>query len=177
MELINNALFFLAGGILAVGAMFFLIQGDPFGRAAKRRRIYRFFDGKRWRSIDPMVPFRTLAQHERFDWEKTPQELAAAQQIGDKTLFFQSASNTVDAIRQGFGLKPFDQGGLTEFECVDLLLRFQEWLNVLKKNTSTPQISMEPTGVQSDSITPNGLDSSSISTEPKDAEVSSSATP
>jgi hypothetical protein len=138
----------VALGVLFVG---WLIQAGAFRR---RRKIFKFYDGKKKRAIDPMIPFRSLGQNEKFDWEKTPLEMKASQQIGDIKLFFLSTGLTVDAVREAFQVEPFDQGGLTDFECVDLLLDFSIWINALKKNIKPSQTFTAPMASGTNGSTP-----------------------
>ena len=56
----------VALGVLFVG---WLIQAGAFRR---RRKIFKFYDGKKKRAIDPMIPFRSLGQNEKFEalWDR-----------------------------------------------------------------------------------------------------------
>jgi hypothetical protein len=126
----------------------------------KRRAIFSYWDGKRWRAADPLVAARRLITHETFDWESHP---ALAEAADD----FEALQITVDAVREVFDVPAFESGGLTQAECVELLGDFTEYLHGVKKNTSPSPISSPPTAPATPSITSNSPDSGSTSDEPK----------
>ena len=128
----------------------------------RQRAIFWFWDGRRERCIDPMIPFRALAQHDKFDPESTP----ALIDLGN----LEAMGLTADAVRQAFRIEALGEAGtrgLTESECVQLLIQFLDWMSGIKKKRGTSPTSMEPTGEQSDSPTKTGSDSSSMSTASK----------
>jgi hypothetical protein len=106
----------------------------------RRRAIFRFWDGSRMRAIDPMLPFRTLAQHEKFDWDTTP----ALIDMGN----FEAMGLTADAVRAAFGVEALNETGtrgLTESECSRLLVDFMDYMAVIKKKGDTLLSSAAPT--------------------------------
>ena len=79
----------------------------------RQRAIFWFWDGRRERCIDPMIPFRALAQHDKFDPESTP----ALIDLGN----LEAMGLTADAVRQAFRIEALGEAGtrgLTESECV-----------------------------------------------------------
>lgn len=110
-----------------------------------KRDFFRFFDGSRWRAVDPLPIARALFTHAKFDWDETPKLLRSQQ----ATVEIQAAKVIAEAVREVFAIAPAERGGLTELECVDLLGAFQEYLGNVKKNGSLFRISSEPTDQQS----------------------------
>lgn len=109
-------------------------------RQQRRRAIFRFFDGVRERRADPLVVLRALAADPRFLLDKHP-ALAAA---GDA----ESQHITVAAVRSAFAVQAYSytardqrESGLTDEESLELLSRFAEFLEVVKKNGSPPPTS------------------------------------
>lgn len=129
------------------------------------RRIYRYFDGRRWRCIDPMLAARNLHSHPEYRPDVHP-KLADA---GDAD----ALEVMLGAVRDVFGIPPFDGRtcrGLTEAETLGLLVDFTDWLATVKKNTSPSPTSPPPMGPEPSeaSATKPAPDSGSIWTEPRD---------
>jgi hypothetical protein len=148
--------------------------------AERNRAIFRFYAGSgKYRSIDPMIPFRILMQHPDFDWEKDPERLQNAQKAaesGDRgilKLVFGILDTMTPAVRQAFDVKLFAEGGLTEGECTDLLAEFMIWMAAIKKKRNISPISTEPTASDpSDSAMPNGSECSSTAAESEEPAAS-----
>lgn len=104
----------------------------------RRRAIFSFWDGSSQRSVDPMVVYRALQQHPRFNWSVHPVLI----DTGD----LDALNVTADAVRFAFDIPGFAFGGLTEAECVTLLTQFVVYLDALKKSGSPAPILPEPTG-------------------------------
>lgn len=108
------------------------------------RKIFKFFDGRLNRGIDPMVAFRGLQDHADYDMETTP----ALASSGDTQALFVMAQAAKDVF--GVAAYSMDQSGqeygLTEMECVQLLVDFAGFISDLKKNTATGPTSPPPTG-------------------------------
>lgn len=106
----------------------------------RRRAIFRYWDGRRWRGADPLVAFRRMLNHPRFD----PDTHLAAADRGDQ----EALSIVVEATREIFEIPAWrdDQQGLTEAETLNLIGEFIEYLNALKKNGSRSPTSPESTG-------------------------------
>ena len=106
------------------------------------RAIFQYWDGNAARAIDPMVAYRGLVAHPKFNAE-THLALADA---GD----LEAIAIVVEATRDTFGVKPFrnwkgdhlgemQTEGLTETETVELLASFFAYCDSVKKNTSRSQ--------------------------------------
>lgn len=133
----------------------------------RRRAIYRYWDGKRFRRADPMVLYRSLMSHPKFDLSTHPQFIDENQEDRDITL---------SAIRDVFGVKAFDGltgEGLTEEETVQLLWAFVSYCTAKKKSvspspTSPPATESNPSGPQREELdTTSPLDCGSTSPDPK----------
>lgn len=130
-----------------------------FGR--KERGIFRFWDGRRWRTADPIPTWRALADDPEFLAE-THLTLVDG---GD----LESVGIVGRAVRRAFGVPEFNQGGLTERQCVDLLESYYSFIDSLKKKQDTLSTSPSPTVPPSsaESTTPPAADCFSTSSEPK----------
>lgn len=96
-------------------------------RPRSSARIFVYFDGQRWRSIDPIAALYALETHPKYSPEKHLEEAAK----GDR----QAIETIADAVCDVFGVKPFDGGqGLTIAERKGLLDVFYLYLDVVKKN-------------------------------------------
>src|SRR5690606_29518923 len=115
----------------------------PSRRAAKRRNIFRYFDGVRQRAIDPVAVAIAFEEHPTFSMERhVPLALA-----GDP----ESIRITVDAARQVFSIPAWSerQRGLTSIETIDLVGKYVAYMESLKKSTSdspTSSAAMAPVG-------------------------------
>lgn len=94
-----------------------------------KQSTFRFFDGERYRRVDPIAVNLVFATHPKYVEEKHP-KLA---QEGDPEAIQTILQATCDA----FGVKQFDSAtntGLTGDELVDLFLEFAEWQDAKKNN-------------------------------------------
>ncbi len=112
-------------------------------RAAKRfereRALFRFFDGTRWRAVDPWSTWRAIAGCETFDFKR--QGFLVDQSSEPET------SHCIAALCQIFGVSRYDDSaktGLTDWEIISLYLDLSAYLEALKKNTSPGPISSPP---------------------------------
>lgn len=115
--------------------MWLLVLLGRLGRLFSRNRgrdVFRFYDGRRWREIDPFIPARVLFSHPKFDWDETL-VLLTMPRVKPQ---LETAAVIVQAVQDAFKVKPFDQGGLTELEAIDLLYDFRDYLGNVKKNGS-----------------------------------------
>ena len=137
------------------------------------RDIFRFFDGKQWRGIDPFVAARVLFTHPKFDWDETLL-LLTMPRVGPQ---LETVAVIVSAVQEAFGVRSLADGGLAETECLALLYEFREYMGDVKKNgslfpisppateslpsvASPPSVEPLPTSVGSDSgSTPSGSSS------------------
>ena len=115
----------------------------------RRRDVYEYWDGEQVRAIDPLMAYRALLAHPKFDWDVHPAMIDNMDsEISEIRREAVAASEvTCNAIRDVFGLSPWteNQPGLTESETIRVLVMFVDWLVGQKKNTSHSQISPEPT--------------------------------
>lgn len=94
----------------------------------RRRNIFRFNDGRRVRSADPIAVAIALHEHKTF----LPRHLGEAVE-GDP----EAQRIVAGAARDVFGvslLSPDEQNGLTVAETIELMLAFDGYLFALKKN-------------------------------------------
>ncbi|MBS0205005.1 MAG: hypothetical protein JSS49_19025 [Planctomycetes bacterium] len=96
------------------------------------RGLFVYFDGRRWRSADPLQLARQLFTHPEFDWDETPQLLLTAR----ASIQLEAFRIIGDAVRTAFRIDPVERGGLTDRECLDLLTAFRTYLGDVKKNGS-----------------------------------------
>lgn len=114
--------------------------------ADRSRAIFRYWDGARWRRIDPFLAFRRLSTHATFDWETDP----ALIDFADKHTASECADKTVRAVREVFDVPLFDGSrGLTEAELIELLGQFTAYVSDAKKNIAPSATLPPPTGSES----------------------------
>lgn len=101
-----------------------------FWKRPKAREIFAYFDGAKKRFVDPIVAYRALKDDPKFKLELHP----ALVDTGD----VEAIGITAAAVRSAFGVKALDAGGLTEQECIVLLLDFFAWADEKKNSTSGP---------------------------------------
>lgn len=129
-------------------------------RSKRDRKIFSFWDGTRWRRVDPLVVFRGLVDHPTYNMETHPLLV----ETGDDEAYLVM----LQATRDVFGIKPLsDDGGLTECETMGVHFAFSDFMVDLKKSISpglTPQSSTEPVSSPaiSESPTSASLDCGSI---------------
>jgi hypothetical protein len=127
------------------------------------RHIFRFWDGRTERAVDPMLAFRGLATHPRYNPEVHPPLV----DVGDHD----ALDAMLQAARDVFGVKAYDGAtgeGLTENETIDLMVSFAQFVGGVKKKpnpspTSLP--STDPPG-SADSPTSSNSECGSVSREP-----------
>lgn len=98
-------------------------------RQNRTRAIFRYWDGQAMRSADPITLWRAIKAHPQFNLERDP----LMHDAGDD----ESTVICLNATRDIFGVKPVEEGGLTETETIDLLGSYFDWINAVKKNIST----------------------------------------
>ena len=79
---------------------------------------------------DPFVLLRRLTNTDKFDLESDLKVL----QIPDPKLITKKIGYIAEGVREIFDLRPFSDAGLSELECVQLLLTFSAFLDDVKKN-------------------------------------------
>lgn len=130
----------------------------------RERLIYRYNDGVKDRRADPMVIQRELAKCEALDLEikclglQTPE--AALRSL-------EAVGNVTGYVRTAFSLPLFEDGGLSEAECIELLNDFCLFVADLKKKASSSPTCSTPTepafSGDTDSLTRFGVASTSTS--------------
>ncbi len=94
----------------------------------KDRLIFQYWDGQKTIIADPLVLYRKIG-------EKGPEidtEIKLAQSPSKSAV--QGHIGAVTKIREIFGVKPVEEGGLTEIESINLLESFVSWCHDVKKN-------------------------------------------
>lgn len=119
-----------------------LFKNWLFGRVLNRHRlIFSFWDGKQFTSADPFVLLRKLTNTDKFDMTADLKSL----QIPDPKIISEKIGFIAEGVREIFSLRPFEDGGLSELECVQLLLTFSDFLDRVKKNGGLSQVLLPAT--------------------------------
>ena len=141
----------------------------------KDREIFRYFDGKRDRSIDPLPVWRAMWDDpDTFDPKVDVQE--AEEGNWDRSVAF---------VTKHFDVQPFDpetEEGLTTYEITDVLYQFFKFIEEVKKKRVTTLISSPPSESSSspqktETTTPSDSGSSSTPPESPSDEPSECSTP
>lgn len=110
-------------------------------------RLFVYFDGRRWRSIDPLEAVYALDSHPLYADRKH----FVATFEGEREAIEVAAKAVCDV----FGVKPYDdktKSGITIAERIGLLHSFAAYLSDVKKNignSATMPRSTEPTSTES----------------------------
>ena len=130
----------------------------------KSRAIFRYWDGKKERAIDPMLAWQGLISDVEFNLDTHPAQIDRGEieaiQVGSRT------------VQRVFAVKPVDEGGLTQLESLDLLVDYFDYLDTLKKNINPMPTLPQPTALPSSvtSTTNAGSASGEMPNEPRSAE-------
>jgi hypothetical protein len=100
-----------------------------FYSQARRREIFRFWDGQKVRGADPIAAWRALIADPDFDIER---DTAMLENFNDNGAWLRC----VNATRKALNVAEFDAGGLTENELFSCFQNFIVTVNALKKNFS-----------------------------------------
>lgn len=123
-----------------------------FARVLNRHRLlFRFWNGSRFVSSDPFILLRKLMNTDKFDAEMDLKKL----EIPDPKIVTQKIGFIAEGVREIFDLPPYEKGGLTELECVQLLMEFSSFLERIKKNGASSLILLPST--ESQATTANDL--------------------
>lgn len=95
------------------------------------QEFFPYWDGRRMRKGDPLSIMFRLSADEGLNLEMDL-KIASLPDPGAAQAF----SNVCKAVRQAFDVKPFDEGGLLDINCKELLLTFLRWNE--KKNPLPP---------------------------------------
>lgn len=113
-----------------------------FARVLNRHRLlFRFWNGSRFVSEDPFILFRRLLNTDKFDPDA---DMKLLEIKTDPKLVVRKMENIAEGVREIFGVQPLDRGGLTELECIQLLIQFSGWMDAVKKNGATTPILPAP---------------------------------
>ena len=107
----------------------------------RHRLLFRFWDGRRIRRVDPVVVMRELMNSEHFSLEDDLKLL----EVPDTRLVLRKTGEISLGVREAFDLLDLEDGGLTERECVGLCRLFLQYLGHVKKNGGSTQIASPPT--------------------------------
>jgi len=105
-----------------------LARITPGRFAAPERQIFRYFDGTKFRAVDPIATFYKILEHDKY----VPKIHGPLVDEGDV-----NATRIVcDAIRKAFDVTEWSEanGGLTVSETLTLYADFCDYLEGLKKN-------------------------------------------
>lgn len=117
-------------------------------RRQRRRGLFRYHDGRRWRYGDPFLIWRRLQNHEKCNLETMAPELDEGKEP--------ESTIVLEAIAEVFGVQRWNDEtctGLIDWELVALLSQLDEFLEGLKKNINPGPISSPPMESES-SISP-----------------------
>jgi len=136
----------------------------------QRRPIFSYFDGTRYKSIDPAVALRAIAAHPDYNPSVHPKMIDA----GDEEAWDVMIGAACDV----FKCHEFDPStgkGLTQAELMRLMIDFADYVSFQKKSTGSLPISpvtTEPLSSGATSPTNNDSDSPSISTDSSQEKLS-----
>lgn len=104
------------------------------------RGIFVYYDGRKWRYGDPLVMARSLWSIAGYDSGTVRMGIEEPSVLNpDGVSVVKAYGQLASIVRSAFDLRPVEDGGLTEFECRQLLDRFESYLGELKKNSSPMQ--------------------------------------
>ncbi len=123
-------------------------QSDKISKvtADSDRKIFRYRDGKTDRLADPLATWFAFEADPEFKINEHP----AGMERGES----EAMRIAIAAVRRVLGINPWADGGLTDLECVDLLMSFLDYMATLKKNGSGSPISPQPTKSASPEASP-----------------------
>ena len=114
----------------------------PIFRRPSRRQIFKYWNGKSYSRIDPLLVEERLEDHEQFRPDVHPRGAAE----GDLDSF----NICVDAYANAFGVHVFDgTSGLTRGELFGLMSSFDLFMWTLKKSTRGSQMPAQSTDATS----------------------------
>jgi hypothetical protein len=109
----------------------------------RNRFIFVYWNGQKIVKGDPMVFWRSLQQHEDYRED----DFKLIQVEGLRNQIFGKLSGVV---RDVFGIKTAEEGGLTELECLDILRSYIEYSGFQKK--SGEEIQTLPSTTEQESL-------------------------
>ncbi len=106
----------------------------------RERLIYSYFNGKELINADPMVLYKKVAaKGEMLNADITASNVPQSKFAGP------ARERLIKSIQEIFGVKPLEEGGLTELETTELLDSFMVFCEAVKKNSSPTQTQAEET--------------------------------
>ena len=105
------------------------------------RLLYRFWDGRQWRRVDPWRTYRAILADPKFNLET---HLPLVEKGVEP-----ETTHCMQAICSAFGVQRYDVAagtGMTDWELLSLLDSFTGYLDALEKKTDDGRISSSPTG-------------------------------
>lgn len=108
-----------------------------------KRGIFRFWDGKKVRSVDPMATDARLQKHGGKDWS----ELLATINAADNAIVkpggalaaeversrHEAVEKLVQLVRDAFSIADVENGGLSSSECVEVMARYLAFIVAVKE--------------------------------------------
>jgi len=98
----------------------------------RNRFIFAYWNGQKIVKGDPMVLWRSLQQHE--DYREDDFKLIQVEALRNKII-----GKLSGVVREVFNIKPAEEGGLTELECLDTLRAYIEYSGFQKKSGEETQ--------------------------------------
>jgi hypothetical protein len=129
------------------------------GYSKQERMIFEFWDGEKRRKVDPLVVQRALVSDKDFDLEIELKHIAAS-----TPLAVEAMENIIRGIRAAFKIKSLDDGGLTDSECLAVMVQFGTWMGDVKKKLLPFQTSVKLTDFPGFPTTPSTVALSSTET-------------
>jgi hypothetical protein len=149
------------------------------GRTAKKedpdagRLLFRFFDGRQVRRVDPWRTYREIVSDPNFNLET---HLPAVER-GEEP----ETTHCMNALCRAFGVQRYDSAtgnGLSDWEMLNLLDEFTSYLDAIQKKTDGGPISSSPTaGTSSDSPAARNSTTNSSSDSGKTSNAPNTAAP
>jgi len=122
-----------------------VLRNWVFRRVLNRHRmLFRYWDGRKYVAADPFVIYRRMLSTQKFDPESDLKKL----NIPNSKIITERIGFIAEGVREIFDLSPFrpdGKGGLTELECVNLLMEFTGYLERVKKNGGSNLMSVPST--------------------------------
>lgn len=104
------------------------------------RLIYQYWDGQTDRKGDPLELFRRLTTYDGLALDVDAQLALGETREAPKAL-----TRVIGAVRDVFRVKPMDEGGLPEAECLGLLLHFMTFIAGVQRDLAPLPTSPPPT--------------------------------
>lgn len=117
-------------------------------RFEAQRNLFRFWDGRKWRAVDPWSTWRAIVNCKTFDFSNRLFLVEAGED--------DEVRACVSALCQIFGVERYNDEtkvGMTDWEILSIYLALRNDCDALKKNTSAGPTTSPPTDPPS-SISP-----------------------